>query len=120
MASMRRFLDDFEVGLRSGRYVAGELPSLPFADRSFELALCSHFLFLYSDRLDERFHVEAVLELCRVAGEVRIFPLVSLDGGQSRHVEPVATAARQHGRAVTIELVPYEFQKGAHQMMRIV
>ena len=82
--SMRRFLDDFEVGLRAGRYIAGELPRLPFAEQSFQLALCSHFLFLYTNQLSEAFHVESVLELCRAAGEVRIFPLVSLDGGPSR------------------------------------
>jgi hypothetical protein len=120
MTSMRRFLDDFEAGLRSGRYIAAELPRLPFGDQSFELALCSHFLFLYTDQLSEAFHVESALELCRAADEVRIFPLVSLDGGESRHVEPVAAAVKQYGRSVKIEPVPYEFQKGANQMMRIV
>lgn len=119
-ASMRRFLDDFEAGLRCGRYVAGELPSLPFSDRACDLALCSHFLFLYSEQLSDAFHVESVLELCRAAGEVRIFPLISLDGTRSPHVGPVSAAVRRIGRSAEIETVPYEFQKGANQMMRIV
>ena len=46
----------------------------PLADDSFDLALCSHLLFLYTDHLDAAFHIAAVQELLRVAGEVRIFP----------------------------------------------
>lgn len=48
MAAMRSFLDDYEAGIGEGRYVDAELPSLPFRDGEFNLALCSHFLFLYS------------------------------------------------------------------------
>ena len=120
MASMRRFLDDYETGLQAGRYVAAELPSLPLPDGAFDLALCSHFLFLYTDQLSEQFHVSSALELCRVAGEVRIFPLIALDGTRSRHVGPVAEAVGKLGRQAAIETVPYEFQRGANQMMRIV
>ena len=79
-AAMATFLDDYERGLEERRYVAAALPDLPFPDGTFDLALCSHFLFLYSERLGGDFHVEAARELCRVAAEVRIFPLLSLDG----------------------------------------
>ncbi|MBW5445003.1 methyltransferase domain-containing protein [Cohnella sp. CFH 77786] len=63
------------------RYVAASLPRLPFADGTFRLALCSHFLFLYADAFGETFHREALAELLRVVrpgGEVRVYPLVSL------------------------------------------
>src|SRR6185436_7819479 len=40
-AAMNLFLDDYDVGRRDGRYVDAELPSLPFADGEFDLALCS-------------------------------------------------------------------------------
>jgi ubiquinone/menaquinone biosynthesis C-methylase UbiE len=46
MAAMQVFLDDHVLGRVEGRYVAAELPALPVADASFDLALCSHFLFL--------------------------------------------------------------------------
>src|SRR3954447_13467596 len=42
-ASMSRFLNDYDAGRKCGRYVAAALPSLPFEDCAFELALCSHF-----------------------------------------------------------------------------
>ena len=37
-------------------YAAGALPHLPFRDDAFELALCSHLLFTWSDVLDEQWH----------------------------------------------------------------
>ena len=95
------------------------LPALPFADRSFDLALCSHLLFLYSAQLDEAFHAAAALELCRVAAEVRIFPLLALGGRPSPHVEPVAATLRARGYHVSTEAVPYEFQRGGNQMLRV-
>jgi len=117
--AMNEFLADYDEGRRQGRYVDAELPSLPFADRTFELALCSHFLFLYTEQLTADFHEAAVLEMCRVASEVRIFPLLALGAVPSRHVEPVSETLRQRGFQVSIETVPYEFQRGGHQMMRI-
>lgn len=120
MAAMRQFLDDFPGGKRQGRYVAGELPALPFEDGRFELALCSHLLFLYSDHLSLAAHREALDELCRVASEVRIFPLVTLAGDRSPHVEEIVAHLAARGYRVSIEQVPYEFQRGGNEMMRIL
>jgi hypothetical protein len=66
MEAMRMFLDDYEMGKEEGRYVEASLPSLPFVDGEFDLALCSHFLFLYSTQLGKDFHRAAIRELCRV------------------------------------------------------
>ena len=119
MAAMDDFLDDYEIGLRQSRYVAAKLPSLPFHDTTFDLALCSHFLFLYTEQLSEDFHFQAIGELVRVAREVRIFPLFALDGAQSRHLETVSSRLKESHLSVTIEQVSYEFVKGAHEMMRV-
>lgn len=78
MAAMNDFLSDYAAGLREGRYVDASLPTLPFEDGEFDIALCSHFLFLYSEHLSEDFHVRSIEELCRVASEARIFPLLEL------------------------------------------
>jgi SAM-dependent methyltransferase len=119
MTAMREFLADYEQGKAQGRYVDAELPVLPFPDASFDLALCSHLLFLYSAQLDEAFHRAAALELTRVSDEVRIFPLLALDGQRSPYVDGTVTALREAGCEVSIEIVPYEFQRGGNQMMRI-
>lgn len=120
MRAMQTFLEDFVAGCEQGRYVTAELPNLPFFDGTFDLALCSHFLFLYSEQRDAQFHIQAIRELCRVAPEVRIFPLVELNGAPSRHLQEVTAALSTGGCAVTIEPVTYEFQKGANQMMRVI
>jgi hypothetical protein len=118
MQAMQEFLDDYDLGKRQGRYVDAELPSIAFPDKSFGLALCSHFLFLYTEYLSEAFHRSAILELCRVAGEVRIFPLLALDGRTSRYVAKIVDDL-SGSREVSLETVPYEFQRGANQMMRV-
>jgi hypothetical protein len=119
MSAMRQFLEDFSGGEAAGRYIAAALPNLPFADGTFDLALSSHFLFLYTTQLGKAFHLEAVREMCRVADEVRIFPLLALGGSPSTHVAPVAEALARAGFTVSIEPVPYEFQRGGDRMMRL-
>ena len=119
MAAMTRFLEDFAPGRAAGRYVAAALPTLPFADNTFDLAVSSHFLFLYTAHLGESFHIEAVRDMCRVAGEVRIFPLLALGGAPSAHVGPVTDNLTRAGFAVSVEQVPYEFQRGGNRMLRV-
>ena len=118
-AAMEEFLADYPLGVAQGRYVDGQLPHLPFRDKSFDLAVCSHLLFLYSEHLSEDFHVESIKELCRVAGEARIFPLLELGAIPSRHVPAVGARLAADGYSVSIQIVPYEFQRGGNQMMRV-
>lgn len=119
MAAMIDFLSDVTTGKVEGRYVDASLPMLPFADGTFDLALCSHLLFLYSTQLGETLHRAAARELCRVADEVRLFPLLALGGQPSPFVDLVVADAHAAGLAVSIEPVPYEFQRGANQMLRL-
>jgi hypothetical protein len=116
---LQRFLADFPHGKREGRYKVGELPRLDFADEAFDLALCSHFLFLYSDLLDLVFHTESVTELLRVAREVRIFPLLSLDLEESPHLQSLVSDLGKDGYEVVVEPVMYELQRGGNKMLRI-
>ena len=119
MAAMQEFLADYEVGTQQGRYAPGELPNLPFATGSFDLALCSHFLFLYSDNFSFQFHEQAIESMCRVARETRIFPLLNYNAEPSPFLDPLFQSLSSAGYTVSIERVPYEFQRGANQMMRI-
>ncbi len=96
-----------------------DLRSLPFQDGAFDLALCSHLLFTYSEQLSASFHVEAVLEMCRVAREVRIFPLLEMSGEPSEHVPAVCKALDRQGFRWAIEAVEYEFQRRGNKMLRV-
>jgi hypothetical protein len=119
MSAMGDFLNDYGVGRARGRYIDAELPTLPFSEGSFDLALSSHFLFLYTTQLGGAFHRAAVREMCRVATEVRIFPLLALAGRRSPYVDQIVEEFGRSGFDVSIEHVAYEFQRGGHEMMRI-
>ena len=101
------------------RYLDAGLPSLPFADGAFDLALCSHFLFLYSQQFDAGFHVQSLRELCRVAREVWVFPLLALGAVPSPHLDIVTQALEADGCGMVIEQVLYEFQRGGNEMLRV-
>lgn len=119
MRAMRTFLADYDEGKAAGRYVEASLPVLPFADGAFDLVLCSHLLFLYSKQFDEAFHRAAVRELCRVGTDVRIFPLLALDGVRSPFVDVCVTDARAAGLDVAVVPVDYEFQRGGNELLRL-
>ncbi len=119
MSAMDLFLSDFGAGKKEGRYIAGELPSLPFKNKAFDLALSSHFLFLYSGHFSEGFHLQALQDMLRVADEVRVFPLVTLSGERSPHLAFVTDSLKNQGVAVEIREVAYEFQRGGNQMLAL-
>ena len=99
-AFAHRALDTFVADFKNhpARYIAGCLPNLPFADKTFDLVLSSHFLFVYEEKLDPKFHIAAVRELLRVAKtEVRIYPLVMANGKASREVNKVISAMPKRG-----------------------
>ncbi len=115
-AAAERFLSDY--ARNPDRYVAAGLPDLPFADDEFALTLSGNLLFLYDDRLDEPFHVDAARELARVtSGELRVFPLASLDLERSDLVDPVAEALREDGHDVRFEPVDYDLRPTAEEML---
>lgn len=121
MLACREFIDDYEK-YQGLRYVEGKLPNLPFKDEQFSLTLCSHLLFLYDDRLDYQFHLDSVGEMLRVTmGEVRIYPLVNLEGNgkRSEFVDMIKEDIAHSGK-VYIEKVDYRFRKGGNEMMRII
>jgi len=116
---LQRFLADYSGDQRSGRYVAAALPHLPFAAGSFDLALCSHLLFLYGEQLPLEFHRAALLEMLRVADEVRVFPLLTLAVRKSPFVAPLIEELGTRGFTASVERVNYLLQRGGNEMLRI-
>ncbi len=119
MTAMDRFLADYDAGRAAGRYRAGALPDLDLPDDAADLALVSHLLFTYAASLDLPFHLAALRELLRVAPEVRVFPLVELDGTPARHLDEVLQTVRAEGATARIEPVAYAFQRGGSEMLRL-
>lgn len=116
----RAALDGFvaHVSEHPGSYVAASLPRLPFLRDSFDLVLCSHLLFLYSEELGLAAHVQYLEELLRVGREVRVYPLLDMSGEVSPHLEACA-AELERAAHVEIAPVPYEFRLGDSNMLKV-
>lgn len=120
LRAMNDFINDYEDGKKQNRYIHNELPKLAFENNSFDLVLSSHFLFLYSEHFDLQFHIDSILEMCRVSKkEVRIFPLLNLKNEKSEHLESILKILNDRGFETKIVKTNYEFQKGADEMLTI-
>lgn len=119
LEAMRSFLADYNQGLEEKRYVPGELPEIELDDNKFDLALCSHFLFLYSDNLSLDFHIGSIKEMLRLSKEIRIFPILDYNANLSKHYYGVVKHFQNEGFVVEAVKVDYEFQKDGNKMLRI-
>ncbi|VAW71469.1 hypothetical protein MNBD_GAMMA12-3798 [hydrothermal vent metagenome] len=120
MNAMNTFLLDYEQYQESERYIDASLPQLSFGALEFDLALCSHYLFLYSEHVSQEQHVHSVKELCRISKEVRIYPLLTISSNkESPHLQPVMSSLIEDGFDVSLQAVKYQFQKGATEMLVI-
>lgn len=119
LEAMNCFINDFDKGKKENRYIVGEMPLLNIPDNSFDIALSSHFLFLYSDNLSYEFHVASIEEMLRIAGEARIFPIVDLNGKTSVYFEEICKALTEKGYKIEIIVSEYEFQKNGNRMLKI-
>jgi len=119
MNAMKTFLEDYEKGKEQGRYRFEMLPKISFENAQFDLALSSHLLFLYSEHLDKSFHMQAILEMLRVAKEVRIFPIITLEGKMSPYLDDIMMTLKEKGYTTKIVSTDYEFQKGGNEMLKI-
>jgi len=115
--AMDMFLLDYDLGRKQSRYQFGALPKLCFTDNTFDLALVSHLLFLYSEHFDFDWHLQSITELLRIADEVRVFPLLELGSQPSRHVGPILDALADQNIDFEVRKVDYEFQKGGNEML---
>jgi hypothetical protein len=70
-------------------------------------------------KLSLEFHVDSIFELLRICPEVRIFPLLKLNGEPSPYLDRVMQELSSKGFSVQIQPVAYEFQKGGNQMLKV-
>ncbi len=91
--------------------------ALPFADFAFDLALCPDYLFNGSESLD--LHLQQILELARVAKEVRIFPLSNSQGVPSSLLGPVLLGLQQENYGVEVRDVTSSLRPTGNAMLRV-
>ena len=117
-SALERFVADYTKNRK--RYVAAALPKLPFADRSFDLVLSAHLLFVYSpveedgfsesSNMNLQWHHKAVREIARVsAREIRLYPTAAMNSAPRRHryIEPIMADLCANGWRVGFEPSQY-------------
>ncbi|WP_245308320.1 class I SAM-dependent methyltransferase [Halalkalibacter urbisdiaboli] len=101
--------------------MTGSLPKLPFPNDRFSLVLCNHFLFLYQDQFDYRFHLDAIEELIRVmkkGGTICIYPLVGFKDERYPFIDQLIERLNQHVK-VTETKTNFRFLPSATHYLRI-
>ncbi|PSF36128.1 SAM-dependent methyltransferase [Aphanothece hegewaldii CCALA 016] len=119
LKALNMFLEDYEQGKQEQRYLIQEVPHLAFQENEFDLALCSHFLFLYSDQLSYEFHLKSLDDILKVSKEVRIFPLLTMMLDLSPYLDAIIKEFTDKGYQIYLEKVQYELQKGGNEMLVI-
>ena len=104
----------------SERYVAGELPELPFEGGKFDLILVSYLLFAYQDRLDYGFHRDSILEIMRVTqGEARIYPTVTFEAQASEYIPMLRSDPVLRQFAFTEIKTDFEFLVNSNSYLKV-
>jgi hypothetical protein len=112
------FLTDFAE--HPERYLAGELPKTPFANRQFNLTLVSYLIFVYEDQLSYDFHKETLRELLRITSdEIRVYPIVTFEAQPSDCLRRIQKEI-EFGNC-NFEIVPtdFEFLRGSNCYLKI-
>lgn len=112
------FLHDYPIGKAAGRYVPVNLDNLPFKTHEFDLALCSHLLF--QKALPKGVSaIDLLQQLCDIALEVRLYPLLDDSGKITDELGPLMLALQARNYGVEVREVAYELQEGGNAMLRI-
>jgi hypothetical protein len=114
----RAFVEDYRQQ-GDARYITADYPKSNFAGGQFDLALVSHFLFLYDEQLDYDFHRRTLLELLRIARQVRLFPLVNMRTERASVVPKLSADPAFSAYDIRIVPVDYEFIRNSREMMII-
>lgn len=118
MGAMCLFLRDFDKGKLDGRYIFHELPDrTDYEDNTFDIGLSSHFLLMYTS-LGYDFHIQSINEMLRICKEIRITPIVDLDGNYTDLTERIIEHYKKIYH-VKIVKTSYEFLKNENQMLYI-
>ena len=92
---------------------------LPFPDFTFDLALCPDYLFTDEDNQSIDFQLQQIIELARVAKEVRIFPLSDSHGLPSPLLGPVLLALQQENYGIEVRDVTTLLHPKGSAMLRV-
>jgi ubiquinone/menaquinone biosynthesis C-methylase UbiE len=112
------FFSDYKI--HPERYIAGQLPRLPFADAEFDLTLVSYLLFAYQDRFDYEFHRDSILEIMRVTrGEAKIYPTVTFEAQPSEYIPMLQSDPTLGGFGFEEIKTDFEFLVNSNSFLKV-
>lgn len=118
LSAYQTFLKDYQNN--RSNYVQAEINKLPFPDKSFDVTLVSHLMFLYDHLFSAEDHIEFFKELIRVTKEeILIFPTKNLTGENSKWVDLIVKNEAFLDQTFRIEKSEFEFQKGNYLRLRV-
>ena len=117
--AMKLFLNDFNKGKADGRYLYHELPNkTKYKENHFDIGLSSHFLLMYT-KLGYEFHIKTITEMLRICREIRITPIVDLNGNHSDLTTNVIEYFK-NDYDVKVLNTNYNFLKNGNKMLCIM
>lgn len=117
--NLHQFLSDYEKAKSLGLYSSEALPEVPFADHEFDLAICPHFVFGAGMNYSFDFQLNSILEMCRVAKEVRVFPLLDSDGEEPEQLSLLLQSLADKGFSTRVETVKYRLEAKGDTMLKV-
>lgn len=115
----QQFFKDYLNGYRQGRYQPLRDGHLPFSNSSFDIAVCSNFLFADVPEQGLSFQLTWIKELARVANDIRIYPLTDQQGHVSELLGPILLQLQQDGFQVVIQEVPFRLVPNSKAMLKL-
>ncbi len=117
LSAMNEFLEDYEKGKSEGRYICAGLPERINIEKYFDIGLSSHFLLMYKN-LGYDFHIKSINEMLRLCKEIRIAPIVDLNGNSSKLTEKVIEYYSKDYN-VNVAKTDYDFLKNGNRVLVI-
>ncbi|EHP89539.1 hypothetical protein MetfoDRAFT_0135 [Methanotorris formicicus Mc-S-70] len=108
----KTFIGDYKTNRKN--YIYTIYPKTNFKDGEFNISLVGHFLLLYDNIFDYKFHKDTIDELLRISEEIRIFPILNLKGEKSKFLDKII-----NNYNTKIEKTNYGFIKGGNKVLII-
>lgn len=120
--SLNQFINSYKRDENKEIYVPARLPSLPFDDDTFSLVFCNHFLFLYQEQFDFKFHLDAIKEMVRITkkdGSIYIYPLVGFKDEVYPYLDELIEALNKNEASAKINGTNFRFLPSATHYLKI-
>ncbi|EKN68151.1 hypothetical protein P9E76_18350 [Schinkia azotoformans] len=120
--SLNQFIESYREDNNKEKYISATLPFLPFDNDTFALVFCNHFLFLYREQFDYKFHLDAINEMIRITqkgGSILIYPLVDFKDGIYPHLNKLIDDISEIGINIKINKTEFRFLPSATNFLTI-